>query len=109
MLTTSNVLADFEVSFLLSILNNLENVKVQTGEQDCIASIADEARKRGIIIIKNYLIDAPESKFKYIEMYLEANLYPFCYNHYKKRMRLNEKKFSQFLEARLKGTKRAYE
>ena len=77
MLPTSQLLSDFGVSCSLVILNNLAEVKVQDVEQEKIQSIGDDARKRGIIILEDYLLECPESKWPYIEMYLEANLYAF--------------------------------
>ena len=52
-------------------------------ETENIISIAEDARKRGIIILEYYLLEAPESKFPSNEMYLEANLYAFRWNYYK--------------------------
>ena len=111
-LATAQVLGDFGVSCSPAILNNLEEVKVQDVEQEKMQSIADDARKRRIIILEDYLFEAPESKWPYIATYLETNLYEFRWSHFKKRNRKEKEdkdNWSKFLEARLKGTKRAHE
>ena len=59
-LATSQVLSDFGVSCFLAILNNLDRVMVQEVEQEKIQSIADDARKRGIIILGDYLLECPD-------------------------------------------------
>ena len=87
-------------------------MNVQDVEQGKIQSIADDARKRGIIILEDYLLEAPESKWPYIAMYLEANLYVFRWDHYKERKREeaeDEDNWSKFLEEGLKGQKRTHE
>ena len=99
------------MSCSLAILNNLEEVKVQDVEHEKIQSIADDARKREIIILENYVLECPESNWPYIESNLEANLYALCWNHYKKRKREeveDEVNLSKFLEEGLKGTKRTH-
>ena len=111
-LATAQVLGDFGVSCSPAILNNLEEVKVQDVEQEKMQSISDDARKRGIIILEDYLFEAPESKWPYMATYLEANLYEFRWSRFKERNREEEEdedNWSKFLEAGLKGTKRAHE
>ena len=49
------MLGDFGVTCSSAIFNNLEEVKIQDVEQEKIQSIADDARKRGILILEDYL------------------------------------------------------
>ena len=110
-LAFSQVMSDFGVSCSLAILNNLEEVKVQDVEQKNIQSIAVNARKRGIIFLEDYLLECPKSKWPYIEMYFETNLYAFRWNHYKKRkceIAEDEDNWSKFLEKKEKGTMRTH-
>ena len=111
-LATAQVLGDFGVTCSPVILNNLEEVRVQDVEQEKIQSIADDARKRGILILEDYLLKSPESKWSYIATYLDANLYAFRWNHYKERKREEAEdldKGPKLLEEGAIGTKRTHE
>ena len=110
MLATSEVLANFGVTCSPAILNNLEEVKIQDAEKENIISIAEDARKSGIIILEDYLLEAPESKFPYIEMFLEANLFAFSWDFYNEQMRkkAGEEEEVEELEKETRGSKRAY-
>jgi hypothetical protein len=76
-----------------AMLNNLEESNLQDMESDAVASLATNATERGIIILQDYQLKAPdsESNWPYIAMFLSPNLLPFRFSFIKLLKKIEKK------------------
>jgi hypothetical protein len=99
-LINTQLLCNTNINVFQAMFNNLEVNKLLDMESEAVASLATNAAKRGIIILKDYQLEAPdfESNWPYIAMFLPQNLVPFRFSYLsylrrsKKRMRANLRK-----------------
>jgi hypothetical protein len=96
-LINTELLCNTGINVSQDMLNNLEETKVLDMESEAVVSLATNAAERGIIILQDYQLEAPESEsnWPYIAMFLSPNLVPFLFSFIKllrrskKSMRVN--------------------
>jgi hypothetical protein len=84
-LINTELLCNTGINVSQAMLNNIEENKVLDMESEAVASLATNAAQRGIIILQDYQLEAPdsESNWPYIAMFLSPNLVPFCFSFIK--------------------------